>query len=179
MRSAAFTVLPSSAYETFGKTIVESYAQGRAVIATDLGSRRELVTDGETGLWYKTGDIVQLRRTIEFLYDRPQLAASMGAAGRQQVENCYAPEQHLRALLATYEKLARHGAPKVFPWPNRQPPRVKVAFMGGRGLGSRYSGIEASWEELGKRPAANGHDVTVYCRSYFTPPETPHEPCGW
>ncbi|MBA3914048.1 MAG: glycosyltransferase [Acidobacteriales bacterium] len=174
VRSAAFTVLPSHAYETFGKTIVESYAQGRGVIATDLGSRRELVTDGETGLLYKTGDIVQLRRTIEFLYDRPQLAASMGAAGRQQVKSCYAPEQHLRALLATYDKLARHPAAKVFSWPRRQPLPIKVVFVGGRGLGSRYSGIEASWEEIGKRLAADGHNVTVYCRSYFTPPETPH-----
>src|SRR5262249_55666662 len=30
-----FTVLPSHAYETLGKTILESYAESRAVIATD------------------------------------------------------------------------------------------------------------------------------------------------
>ena len=41
-----FTILPSRAYETLGKTILESYAQGRAVIASDLGSRREFVRDG-------------------------------------------------------------------------------------------------------------------------------------
>ncbi len=32
-----FTVMPSHAYETLGKTILESYAQGRAVVASDTG----------------------------------------------------------------------------------------------------------------------------------------------
>src|SRR5579864_4295593 len=38
-----FTVLPSHAYETLGKTILESNGEGRSVVASDLGSRREFV----------------------------------------------------------------------------------------------------------------------------------------
>ncbi len=34
---------------------------------------------------------------------------------------------------------------------------------------SKYSGIETYYEEVGKRLVEMGHDVTVYCRSYFTP----------
>jgi glycosyltransferase involved in cell wall biosynthesis len=41
--SSQFTVLPSRAYETLGKSILESFARGRPVVASDLGSRRELV----------------------------------------------------------------------------------------------------------------------------------------
>ena len=59
-----FTVLPSHAYETLGKTILESYAQARAVVASDLGSRRELVREGETGLLYPDGDVEQLAAAI-------------------------------------------------------------------------------------------------------------------
>ncbi len=51
-----FTLMPSHAYETLGKTILESYAMGRAVIASDRGSRRELIREGETGLLYPCGD---------------------------------------------------------------------------------------------------------------------------
>ena len=47
--NSRFTVLPSHAYETLGKTILESYAAARAVVATDLGSRRELVTSRQDG----------------------------------------------------------------------------------------------------------------------------------
>ncbi len=52
IQSSRFTVLPTQAYETLGKSILESYAQGRAVVASDLGSRRELVHEGETGVLY-------------------------------------------------------------------------------------------------------------------------------
>jgi len=69
-----FTVLPSHAYETLGKTILESYAEGRAVVASDAGSRRELVREGETGLLYPMGDVGKLAETIEWLGSRPDVA---------------------------------------------------------------------------------------------------------
>ena len=49
-----------------------------------------------------------------------------------------------------------------------------VAFIGGRGLVSKYSGIETYYEEVGKRLAGTGHEVTAYCRTYFTPPGERH-----
>ena len=52
---------------------------------------------------------------------------------------------------------------------------MKVAFIGGRGVISKYSGIEAYYEEVGRELARRGHEVTVYCRSYFTPPQQKHE----
>jgi glycosyltransferase involved in cell wall biosynthesis len=48
-------------------------------------------------------------------------------------------------------------------------PRLRVAFIGGRGVISKYSGIESFYEETGKRLAGMGHEITVYCRNYFTP----------
>src|SRR6202521_5417855 len=65
--NSRFTVLPSHAYETLGKTILESYAEGRTVVASDLGSRRELVQHGETGLLYRTGDVDHLATAIQTL----------------------------------------------------------------------------------------------------------------
>ena len=64
--SSRFTVLPSHAYETLGKSILESYAWGRAVVASDLGSRRELVHEGETGVLYRAGDVAQLAGRFRF-----------------------------------------------------------------------------------------------------------------
>ena len=46
---------------------------------------------------------------------------------------------------------------------------LRVAFIGGRGVISKYSGIETYYEEVGKRLAEMGHEVTIYCRNYFTP----------
>lgn len=47
---------------------------------------------------------------------------------------------------------------------------MRIAFIGARGVGGTYSGIETYYEEVGSRLAARGHKVTAYCRRHFTPP---------
>ena len=167
--SASFTVFPSHAYETMGKSILESYACGRAVIASDLGSRREQVKNGLTGLLFPVGDVAKLADAISLLARHPELAASMGTEGRRLVESRHRPEDHYAELLRLYTSLTNKS---VLVTPNhRQPERhkVKVAFIGGRGVISKYSGIESYYEEVGKQLVELGHNVTIYCRSYFTP----------
>jgi glycosyltransferase involved in cell wall biosynthesis/peptidoglycan/xylan/chitin deacetylase (PgdA/CDA1 family) len=46
---------------------------------------------------------------------------------------------------------------------------LRIAFIGGRGVGGAYSGIERYYEEVGSRLVARGHRVIAYCRSHFTP----------
>lgn len=185
-----FTVFPSHAYETFGKTILESFAQGRPVIATDLGSRRELVRDGETGLLYRCGDVSELAQAIRMLASAPDLAESMGRTAWELTKKRHSPEEHYEKLCGIYHRLAsgekwrerrvianggairralsrgRFGIEKL---PEAHARRLRVAFIGGRGVISKYSGIESYYEEVGKRLAAMGHEVTIYCRNYFTP----------
>jgi glycosyltransferase involved in cell wall biosynthesis len=192
--SSRFTVLPSHAYETLGKTILESYARARPVIATDLGSRRELVHAGKTGLLYKTGDVEQLASAITLFSSQPELIEEMGVAGLKHVRRNHTPQGHYEALIRLYERLAggkRRSSRALtipqtqlelapgLPNPGRTPPtgrnsKLRVAFIGGRGLVSKYSGIEAYYEEVGKQLAGMGHEVTVYCRTYFTPPRERH-----
>ena len=175
-----FTVLPSHAYETLGKTILESYAQGRAVIATDLGSRRELVHDGETGLLYRSGNVNELASAIRLLAANPDLAEKMGRGGWELVTRNNKPEEHYEKMATLYSGLVKAGRRKrlrrdvLSSWSEGEPLTAKraglrVAFIGGRGVISKYSGIEAYYEEVGKRLAERGHEVTVYCRNYFTP----------
>lgn len=167
--ASRFTILPSHAYETLGKSILESYAQGRTVIASDLGSRRELVREGKTGLLFRPGDVEKLADAISFLAERPGFAAELGAAGRELVRERHSPESHAAVMTQIYQRLVAQNKPV----PARSP-RVKVAFIGGRGVVSKYSGIEAYYEEVGRLLAGMGHDVTVYCRTYFTSPLEEH-----
>ncbi len=64
LAGARFLIFPSECYESFGYTIIESYACGTPVIASDIGGARELVTEGETGFLFKPGDADDLRRQI-------------------------------------------------------------------------------------------------------------------
>jgi glycosyltransferase involved in cell wall biosynthesis len=173
--ASRFTVFPSRAYETFGKSILESYAWGRAVVASDLGSRRELIQDGETGMLFRTGDIDHLVEVISFLDRHPRLAREMGEAGRALVLEKYTPEKHYLDLMRLYESLTpqRGAGASTRVFPVKQMP-LRIAFIGGRGVMSKYSGIETYYEEVGGRLAAMGHQVTVYCRSYFTAPQNKH-----
>ena len=195
-----FTVLPSHAYETLGKTILESYARARPVVASDMGSRRELVHDGETGLLYPTGNVDRLSEALKQLGSSPDLAEKMGRAGREMARLRYTPEAHYRKLLSLYERvIAGRGTMRRElvtttenpPWRRVIPvaetaetlqpipaalsrPKLRIAFIGGRGVISKYSGIEAYYEAVGERLTAMGHEVTVYCRNYFTPPLAGH-----
>jgi glycosyltransferase involved in cell wall biosynthesis len=47
--------------------------------------------------------------------------------------------------------------------------RLRIGFIGARGIGASYSGIETYYEEVGSRLVSYGHDVVVYCRRHFTP----------
>lgn len=47
--------------------------------------------------------------------------------------------------------------------------RLRIAFLGARGVVGTYSGIETYYEEVGSRLVERGHEVTAYCRTYFTP----------
>ncbi len=199
--ASCFTVLPSHAYETLGKTILESHARARAVVATDLGSRRELIEHGKTGVLYRAGDIEELASAIRLLASKPDLAEQMGRAGWERVKWSYTPEAHYEILVDLYERLidqrkaspprtSKVGSGSLFPvlrlsvgadprnlepaLPGFEQRKLKIAFIGGRGLVSKYSGIESYYEEVGQRLTEMGHEVTAYCRSYFTPPAREH-----
>jgi glycosyltransferase involved in cell wall biosynthesis len=49
---------------------------------------------------------------------------------------------------------------------------LRIAFIGARGVGSAYSGIETYYEEVGARLVALGHEVLAYCRRHATPADT-------
>ena len=161
IHQSRFTVLPSHAYETLGKTILESYAGSRAVVASDLGSRRELIREGETGILYRPGDVRALASAIKMLGSRPDLAKKMGRAGWEFVQHSHHPETHYRKLMNLYESLIRKlpasrsglvATNDPIPWgrPARPaavarkatavaapPQKLRIAFIGGRGVISK------------------------------------------
>jgi len=50
---------------------------------------------------------------------------------------------------------------------------MRIALIGIRGVPARYGGFETCAEEIGRRLAARGHDVTVYARSRYYPERNP------
>ena len=99
---ARFVVVPSIWYEVFGLIVLEAYAAGKPVIATQLGGLAELVKDGETGLHTTAGDANDLATHMRTLWTKPASAIEMGRAGRAWVLRDFGPEEHYRKTMDAY-----------------------------------------------------------------------------
>jgi glycosyltransferase involved in cell wall biosynthesis len=104
IEQSAFLVFPSEWYEGFPLTLLESMAVGRAVVASDLGPRRAMVTDSQTGLLYRSRDIQDLRSKVRRLVLDRSLCATMGAAAREVYLARYTPATNYRTLIRIYEE---------------------------------------------------------------------------
>jgi PEP-CTERM/exosortase A-associated glycosyltransferase len=65
---------------------LEAMAQGRVLIASDVGGHRELIRDGETGFLFPAGDCSALARTIESVLSSRGDQDRVRVAGRRFVE---------------------------------------------------------------------------------------------
>ena len=85
--------------------LIEAHAAGKAVVATDVGGVRHVVTDGVTGWLARAGDAQGIASLIEdALADRVRLAA-FGAAGRDAVRDRFGKDRLLRDVRELYGEL--------------------------------------------------------------------------
>jgi PEP-CTERM/exosortase A-associated glycosyltransferase len=66
---------------------LEAMAQGRVVLASDVGGHRELIDNGRTGLLFKAGDIADLARSVGSFLSGTRDARAMIEAGRAFIES--------------------------------------------------------------------------------------------
>lgn len=93
MLAADVIVHCSISPEPFGRVIVEGMLAGKPVVASDAGGPREIVRPDVTGLLVPPGDPTALAAALKSLLADPQMARSMGAAGRERADSEYALER--------------------------------------------------------------------------------------
>jgi glycosyltransferase involved in cell wall biosynthesis len=107
---AAVVAVPSL-YEGFSLPAVEAMACATAVVTTDAGALPEVVGD-EAGLRVRAGDVGELSAALGRVLDDPDLAARLGAAGRQRVLRHYTWRATAERTADWYQAvLARTGRP--------------------------------------------------------------------
>jgi glycosyltransferase involved in cell wall biosynthesis len=107
MRRSTAMVLPSIWFEGLPMAIVESYATGTPVIASQIGGLAEIVIDGETGLLAEPGDLEGLAERISWVQAHAKEARQLGSAARQRYLDAYRGGSHLAELLSVYEEVMR------------------------------------------------------------------------
>lgn len=66
---------------------LEAMAQGRLMVASDVGGHKELIRHGDTGILFKAGDAAALAQAVLDLLDAPATWERMRKAGRAFVES--------------------------------------------------------------------------------------------
>lgn len=77
-------VLPSILPDPYPTTLLEAMATGLAVVACAHGGAVEMVTDGETGLLFRPGDVADLTDKLNQLCNDLELRRRLGHAARER-----------------------------------------------------------------------------------------------
>jgi glycosyltransferase involved in cell wall biosynthesis len=104
MGKAVMLVFPSLWYEGFPRTIVEAFARGTPVAASNLGSMKELVQPGRNGILFQPNDPADMAAKILPLAGDGPLLSSMRQAARADFVNHFGAEQNHDILLDIYRK---------------------------------------------------------------------------
>jgi len=104
---ASVVVVPSLFPETFGYAVAEAQLDGRAVVASRIGALTELVEPETSGLLVAPGDEAALVAAAQRTLAEPTTAERWGDAARTRARAAFAPEGHVRGLLAIYEDAVR------------------------------------------------------------------------
>jgi len=103
MKDARVLVVPSMFYEIGPLTVVEAFACGLPVIASNLGSMAERVGHHRTGFLFHPGDAQDLARQVRWAFEHPEELQTMGAAARREFEEKYTAERNYKMLTDIYE----------------------------------------------------------------------------
>ncbi len=101
-------VFPSIWYEGMPMTLIEAFAAGTAVLASNLGAMQTMIADGENGLLFPPGDVQALRdAATRWTALDTQAKQAMGDAARHEFENKYRSETNRVLLMDIYRQAVR------------------------------------------------------------------------
>jgi len=86
---------------------LEAMAQGRVLVASDVGGHRELIADGRTGVLFRAGSADAMVESIVRLLENAEMSTAIKAAGREFVER----ERGWASSVARYRDVFARLAP--------------------------------------------------------------------
>jgi len=101
---ALFVAVPSECFENSPLTVYEAFAQGKPVVGARQGGIPELVSEGESGLIFETGNADDLADKMVEMWEGPDRAVEMGRAARVRVETEFGPDVHYERVMEIYER---------------------------------------------------------------------------
>lgn len=96
-------IVPSVWYENQPYSIMEAFAYGKPVIASNLGGMTELVSDNTTGYLFEAGNHHDLVEKVQMAVSHPNQILDMGHTAREKVEHKFNADLHLQRITKLYK----------------------------------------------------------------------------
>ncbi len=119
---AMFLVFPSEWYEGLPRIIVESFATGTPVLASNCGAMLELVKPGRTGFHFQAANPSDLAAQVRHLLAHGETLATVRAASRQEFLARYSADCNYPVLQEIYAQAIHRFAESSPPPPKRTEP---------------------------------------------------------
>jgi glycosyltransferase involved in cell wall biosynthesis len=102
MKKALFLVMPTLWYETFGRTVIEAYATGTPVVASNIGVVASLVKDGITGTTFDPKEPMDLVKKINYAMEEPKRLRGWSREARSVYEQFYSSSSAYEGIMKIY-----------------------------------------------------------------------------
>lgn len=106
LSDAAALLFPSECYETFGLSWAESFAVGKPVVATDLGSHGQMIRQSGGGTLYEVGNTASFAAALENVVARN---GDYAQKAKDYYEENLTPEKNYEKLCDIYERAKIDG----------------------------------------------------------------------
>ncbi len=98
IKGAIAIVCPAIWYENMPNTVLEAYAYGKPIIASNIGCFKDLVVDGKTGYLFEMKNAMDLADKM-MKFQNQALVEKLGKAARTECENKYNETIHIDSVL--------------------------------------------------------------------------------
>ena len=105
LQRQAAVVVQKSLAEGFGLTVAEAMWKGRPVVASRVGGIQDQIREGETGLLVDPRDLDAFTEAVVDLLERPERAARLGIAAREEIRGLFLGPRHLTQYVDLFERL--------------------------------------------------------------------------
>lgn len=106
IRAARAVVLPSEWYENAPMSVLESFALGKPVVGARIGGIPEMVSDGDVGWTFKSGDAAELAELLTQVASmRNADIERMGRSARALVAERFSRQRYVDSMVDLYADL--------------------------------------------------------------------------
>jgi len=113
LQSCLCMICPSEWYDNFPNSVLESYAYEKAVLASNIGSLKDMVVENETGLHFETGNPQSLINCVEYIYNHKEEAVRMGKNSYKKLLSEYSSQLHYSRLIHAFEETIAQSQPHL------------------------------------------------------------------